>query len=321
MTNQNIDGIRKPKNLRPIAKPAVSKPKILKVDGLVRRSAPRVEIKTAKRPVVFIRAPSAGVRGVLDKGKKFINLVKGLTPIKKVPGFISRPRPLAKVYERGFAVVKNLYSQRRVPVLAAVLALFLAFAFGGWFALNTTRSAADDLPSASATQTPAGSLVLSGIATPDPSDAEAGNALFNTPIEYLKNYFDSINQPGVINARQTQLTQFLKDMHSPLVPAAETIAEQPHWQLILAIAFAESTLGKNCNDYNCSNIGVAPNSPYWQKYDSYNAWVLDFNRLLDKKYNNWTLQQMCGVYVKPCNPNWLQATQEILDALKDRGIE
>ena len=90
---------------------------------------------------------------------------------------------------------------------------------------------------------------------------------------------------------------------------------------ILAIAFAESTLGKNCADNNCSNIGVKPGAPSWRSYASYSAWVVDFNRLLDKKYKDWTLEQMCGVYVKPCNPNWLLATKQILTALDQADIK
>ena len=108
---------------------------------------------------------------------------------------------------------------------------------------------------------------------------------------------------------------------SPLAAASETIAEQDHWRLILAIAFAESTMGKNCADNNCSNIGVKPGATSWRSYASYGAWVVDFNRLLDKRYKDWTLEQMCGVYVKPCNPNWLLATKQILTALDEDRIE
>jgi hypothetical protein len=30
---------------------------------------------------------------------------------------------------------------------------------------------------------------------------------------------------------------------------------------------------------------------------------------------------MCGVYVQPCNPNWLKATHQILDELDEAGIK
>jgi hypothetical protein len=293
MINKNFDGIKKLK-VQPQVKSVVKKPQILKMDGIVRRPLVKVVTKPKKFKPIYI----APVKHASRRSSFFANK---------------------------FIFVKNIYSNQKVPVLAAVLALFIAFGFGAWFALNTSHSAADDNSGSAVlgeqTQTPAGSVVLPGIGAPTGTSANDNSVLFNTPIEYLKNYFDSINQPDVINSRKNQLSQFLKDMHSPLVPTAETIAEQPHWQLILAISFAESTLGKNCNDFNCSNIGVGPTSPYWHKYNSYQDWVIDFNRLLDKKYNNWTLKQMCGVYVKPCNPNWLSATQQILDALKDRGIE
>jgi hypothetical protein len=214
---------------------------------------------------------------------------------------------------------------RQVSVAAALVALFLAFGGGIWATLATSKSAAYNSQSqvlADTTTVPGGSVVMPGAELPPANPPEVSNdVLFNTPIQELQNYLANVSQPDIIANRTTQLTKFLTDMHSPFASAASTIANQSHWDLILAISFAESTLGKNCKDNNCSNIGVGPNSPYWRTYGSYDGWVVDFNRLLDKKYNDWTLEQMCGVYVKPCNPNWLAATQQILGELKDRGIE
>ena len=209
--------------------------------------------------------------------------------------------------------------------MAAVIALFLAFGGGVWATLYTSKTSADNNQPqvlGDSTEVPAGSMVLPNATLPPASPSDISNdVLFNTPIQELQNYLADVSQPDIIANRTAQLTQFLKDMHSPFISAAGTIANQSHWDLILAIAFAESTLGKNCTDNNCSNIGVGPNSPLWHKYASYQDWVVSFNRLLDKRYNNWTLEQMCGVYVKPCNPNWLTATKEILTDLKTRGIE
>jgi len=146
--------------------------------------------------------------------------------------------------------------------------------------------------------------------------------LFNTPIENLDSYFNPPPPaPDILALRKTKLKTFLESYHSPLAAAADTIAEQSHWKLIMAIAFAESTFGKNCVDFNCSNIGVKPGSPIWHQYASYNEWVVDFNGLLERRYKDQTLTQMCGVYVKPCNPNWLLATQQILDGLQAQGID
>jgi hypothetical protein len=121
--------------------------------------------------------------------------------------------------------------------------------------------------------------------------------------------------------RKEKLRAYLQGKKTPFASVADTIAEQPHWKLILAISFAESTFGKNCVDNNCSNIGVKPGHDYWRKYKTLNDWVIDFNRLLERRYKNWSLEQMNGVYVQPKNPNWLAATRQILEELQEQGIE
>jgi hypothetical protein len=223
------------------------------------------------------------------------------------------------------------YAEKKVPVAAAVLALLIAFVAGMWSVLNTSSSIADNQTQVladsagqpnTAPQPPSGNPMSGALLQGQNDGSVSNNILFNTPIEDLQSYFQSPpEQPDVISLRKTQLAKFLADLHSPLAAASETIAEQSHWKLILAIAFAESSLGKSCLDNNCSNIGARPSAPSWRSYPSYSAWAVDFNRLLDKKYSDWTLEQMCGVYVKPCNPNWLLATQQILDQLKGQGIE
>lgn len=219
------------------------------------------------------------------------------------------------------SVFSTIYRQRKVSVLAATFALFMAFVFGGWYALNTEQSVAEE-PRILSAEASAEPIKIEGIIVRDlGSEAANNNALFNTPLSQLQSYFDSIKEPDIINQRKNLIEQMLKDMKSPIVPASETIAQQDHWKLILAIAFAESTMGKNCVDKNCSNIGVAPGHALWRKYETYSAWVLDFNRLLERRYKDWTLTEMCGVYVQPCNKNWLLATQQILDEIEERGIE
>jgi hypothetical protein len=66
---------------------------------------------------------------------------------------------------------------------------------------------------------------------------------------------------------------------------------------------------------------VAPGHELWRKYKSIQNWVLDLNRLLERRYSDKTLEQMCGVYVQPCNQNWLLATSQIFDELKAQNIE
>lgn len=283
MTNKTIDGIQRPRNSG-----ITGQPKIVKLDSMVRRKV--------VKPQQVLR---------LQFNVPF--------------------RPKSKQSLRA-NFWRKLYQEQKVPVLAAVAALLLAFGGGMWAALTTTKSEADIPPQPQVlgafTDQPSQAIALPGNQLQGQDGQTATNdILFTTPLEYLQNYFTSIAEPEIIDKRKNQLTEFLKQKNSPLADAAETIAGQSHWQLILAIAFAESTLGKNCADFNCSNIGVKPGDPAWHKYSSYQAWAVDFNRLLEKKYKDWTLEQMCGVYVKPCNPNWLLATKQILEQLQEQGIE
>jgi hypothetical protein len=292
--NTNIDGIRKSKKTGMQAQPNFRGPRFMRVDSIVRMPAKKVAAKTVSSP--FFVVP--------DKAK-----AKQAVP---------------------FLFFRKIYSPKKVPVAAAVLGLVIAFGFGMWSVLDTKNSTANDRTQVLGAFTDQPNSGQTGPSGPPIAGAQlqgqnggsiSNDVLFNTPIEYLQNYFQSTSQPDVINTRKNQLKKFLTDRHSPLAGASETIAEQEHWELILAIAFAESTLGKNCADNNCSNIGVKPGAPSWRSYVSYSAWVVDFNRLLDKKYKDWTLEQMCGVYVKPCNPNWLLATKQILSDLKEQSIE
>ncbi|HVY68051.1 MAG TPA: hypothetical protein VHA30_04130, partial [Patescibacteria group bacterium] len=152
----------------------------------------------------------------------------------------------------------------------------------------------------------------------------SNDLLFNTRLEDLQEYLSAVDQAAASSTRaefmanrREKLKAYLTDMHSPFLSEADTIAEQPHWKLILAISFAESTLGKRCYMYNCSGIGGSN----IKTYDSLQSWIEDFNDLLERRYKDKTLEQMCGVYVQPCNPNWLLATKQVLTDLKERGIE
>lgn len=203
-----------------------------------------------------------------------------------------------------------------LPVIIFII-IVGAFAGGMNFALRTPKSIADQ-NTISASATPPG---LAGNLMSVPSTTVANNLssadLYNTPLQVLQTYFQNTATDQTLADRKIKLKQFLIDHDSPLVDVSDTIAEQPHWQLILAISFAESTLGKKCYEFNCSGIGGATNI---RSYKSFANWILDFNRLLDKRYNNWTLDEMCGVYVQPCTHSWLNATGQILDQLKQENI-
>lgn len=154
------------------------------------------------------------------------------------------------------------------------------------------------------------------------SQNDAIAVFLNTSISLLPQYRSAAENQAKIEERKAKLKTYLEDRKSPFAEddLIDTIARQEHWKLILAIANAESSLGKHCTDQNCSGIGVAPGTPTWRKYKAIKNWVLDLNRLLEKSYSTSTLTDMCGVYVQPCNQNWLIATHQIIDELDQRGI-
>lgn len=251
-----------------------------------------------------------GIKKQSKKGKTLAPRVKSRMSLKRA---VKRPSPRrVSATPASFNFIWN-----KTYLLAAVVAViaFIAFASGMGFALQTPKTDAD-----SATPpVPAGMVANLGNAPAAPTTTNLSNIdVFNIPLQVLQTYFQNPTASNLaLDQRKVELKQFLTQHNSPLVDVSDTIAEQPHWQLILAISFAESTLGKSCYNFNCSGIGGATNI---KSYKSFNNWVLDFNRLLDQKYNNWTLNKMCGVYVKPCTNNWLNATTQILDQLKQANI-
>jgi len=198
---------------------------------------------------------------------------------------------------------RHTYARFLLPVTLGIAVI--AFVSGMGVALETTKSKADIEPQGQVA------------AAESPPVQISGEQFFDTPLNLLNNYFESSKDAKVLAERKEELRQYLQEKKSPFLEVSDTIAEQPHWKLILAISFAESTLGKKCHMFNCSGIGGSD----LREYKSFTNWVLDFNRLLDKRYNDWTLDEMCGVYVKPCTHTWLSATQQILDELDDREIQ
>ena len=147
-------------------------------------------------------------------------------------------------------------------------------------------------------------------------DSQTQEAIAAAYQDFFATYHPEVVDAATLTARSAMLARYLQERHSPLIEFASVIAQQSHWKLILAISFAESGMGKRCADNNCSGIGVEPGHPKWQMYETKGDWAKALNRLLEKRYKDKTLQQMCGVYVQPCNENWLLATNQILKELK-----
>ena len=228
----------------------------------------------------------------------------------------------------------KIYSDQKVPLVAAVLALFLAFGGGVWTALTTSKSQAEDQPLvplvlALQTSQPINPLTVAN--TPVSSQHANGisnQVLFNMTMSQLENYFSQLAESDsrvqaeqLLADRKAKLKIYLQEKNSPLVEIVDSLAELKHWKLVLAISNSESSLGKHCYNNNCSGIGVAPDHPLWRDYASKREWAKDLDKLIEKRYSDWSLEEMNGVYNKPGSENWVAASTQILEELSQRGIE
>lgn len=219
--------------------------------------------------------------------------------------------------------------ERKLPLMILSAALLAAFATGFFAALSTSNIVAEDGQKA-VPATPAGNILLEGVQVVYTNDIVNNDALFSMTIDQLEDYLRQQTkapsepakpQEQIPKERKEKLVEYLKSKRSRFAADVDVLAELPHWKLVLAISFAESTMGRSCPDNNCSGIGVAPGHRLWRKYTTIEDWMKDFNSLLDRRYKDWTLEKMCGVYVQPCNPNWLKATRQVFGELAERGIE
>jgi hypothetical protein len=215
-----------------------------------------------------------------------------------------------------FAVFSSFFASQRLLKLSSKLQLaLLAFVI-----IPAVVYSGLNLSSRSNTITPrvAGASDTKANLSLQTNDITTINKAFE---KVISTYHPTYNPNELLEVREHLLARYLQDWNSPLAEFADIIAQQPHWKLILAISFAESSLGKKCADNNCSGIGVFPGHPLWRTYNTKGDWAVDLNRLLEKRYKNQTLKQMCGVYVQPCNPGWLKATTQILNELAEYKID
>lgn len=226
----------------------------------------------------------------------------------------------------------------RLPVFVAGLILLMVFIGGMWTALNTSKTKADTQPEVLGAYTEQPNLITLPSGQPPLANAQAANsvsglsngAILNMTLSQLENYLNQVGESNrqsqaaqILTQRKALLKQYLLDKDSPLAEVADTIAGLKHWQMVLAISNSESSLGRHCagNDNNCSGIGVEPGNPLWHTYPNKAEWAKDLDRLIDRRYQNWTLQQMNGTYNKPGSENWIMAAEQILSELKDRKID
>jgi hypothetical protein len=160
-----------------------------------------------------------------------------------------------------------------------------------------------------------------------PMSSLPNEALYSMTLEQIEYYLEEgyktpetrakEEQERILALRKEKLTAYLESKGSPLVAVVDTLVDLKHWRLVLAISNSESSLGKRCHSNNCSGIGVMPGHPLWQEYETKADWAKALDRLLERRYKGWTLQEMNGVYNQPGSANWLLASTKVLNDLRE----
>lgn len=220
-----------------------------------------------------------------------------------------------------------LFGRQRFSLALVAAILFLAFFAGMSTVYQTGFLKAENGQQQEAPAIPGTVALVEGTAALGPINNVPNDVLFNMSLGQLENYLNEVlktpevKQEEIYVSREKKLKEYLASKNSPFVEITNTIARLKHWKLVLAISNSESTLGKRCYNNNCSGIGVAPGHPLWRNYSSKREWAKDLDRLLDKRYQDWTLERMNGVYNQPGSKNWLLASKQVLEELQENGIE
>lgn len=224
---------------------------------------------------------------------------------------------------RGFGGVarRRLHA---IPIYATVVLVFSSFVFGVWFTWSTSRSQAGLAESTAQNASPIPGSMPMQSNTPllVESDKVSDQNVLTMTMEQLENYLQVATTTPEKQAAETlqlrteKLKTYLERKGSPLALFADTIAKLKHWRLVLAISNSESSLGRRCADNNCSGIGVMPGHPLWRSYETKAEWAKDLDKLIEKRYKNWSLEKMNGVYNQPGSENWVYAARQILDDLQ-----
>lgn len=120
--------------------------------------------------------------------------------------------------------------------------------------------------------------------------------------------------------RREKLRAYLALKKSPLATderALDAFLASSNMEMMLAISFVEGNFCKHQVAYNCSGIGGSK----MRKYKSFADWIKDFDSLLERKYKGLKVEQFIGYYVVPGSENWKRGVYQILNELKERGIQ
>ena len=254
-------------------------------------------------------------------------LVDALVKVqKKKQVFLAKTKIKAQKKPRVFWLARRF----RLPVLLTVILISASFAAGSWLTLKTDKTFAEDKNQLPLTDSSAQGPVIpvvAGTTALGPISQVPNEILFNLTLEQLEVYLQEalktpeMKQAEILAKRKEKLKQYLEEKKSPFAEIVGTIAELKHWKMVLAISNSESSLGKNCYTNNCSGIGVEPGHPYWREYATKADWAKDMDKLIEKRYKDWTLEEMNGVYNHPGSANWIMASKQILEELQEENIE
>lgn len=140
------------------------------------------------------------------------------------------------------------------------------------------------------------------------------------PILIEQNRHEPTPEDNANKERKEKLRDFLASYGSPLAKedsALNAFLSARNMKMMLAISFVESNMCKRQLYHNCSGIGGSK----MRKYDNFAGWIKDFDDLLERKYKGLAVEDFIGYYVQPGSQNWVDGVYQILDALKEKGIE
>ncbi len=226
---------------------------------------------------------------------------------------IKRYRKIAKRVHRQ---IQRPIIARRIVAAAVLLVGFVSFG-GGMYAewsSRTSHASADVISD----------QVLGSESFVGPAQNISPDEAIQTFVQLLDEEKTDIAAVDQYEIRKDALRAYLATKHSPLAEddkALDALLHARNMKMILAISFVESNFCRRYVDHNCSGIGVEPSHPAWRKYKGFANWVFDFDSLLERRYKNWTPEQMIGKYVVPGSKNWENGVKQVLAELKKAGIE
>lgn len=121
---------------------------------------------------------------------------------------------------------------------------------------------------------------------------------------------------------EVALKEFLEQKGSPLAQCSDILVKQNNWKKILALANAESGLGKKYPK-SLNNLWGVGGANLWKMGNNICEGVVSMNNFLNAypkkgvKYSEMSYKKMNGFYKQPAAPHWEKNIYYITDALED----